>query len=144
MDFEQIEDALLTELTDLTYLETLETYGGQLEGKIEELPINYPAMFAVFDGADLAWVDGANYSESDTFTILCCANDVRGNAALRKDATAGCYRMIKGVLATLSGNNLGLDIYPLQPLRIYPVLIAGTVAIYGVKFRTQFDTAYGA
>jgi phage gp37-like protein len=142
MDFEQIEDALLTELTDLTYLETLETYGGQLEGNIESLPINYPAVFAVFDGAPLNWVDGPNFSEEDTFTILCCASDVRGNHALRKDIVTGCYRMIKDVLKTLSGKNLGLDIYPLQPLRVYPVLITKTLAIYGVKFKTNFDSTY--
>lgn len=145
MDFEQPEDATITALaTGLTYLgQPPETYGGQLEGDIESLPINYPAVFTIFDGAQLGWVDGKNWNEGDTFTVLCCAGDVRGNNALRKDAVTGCYRMIKDVLKTLSGKNFELDIYPLQPISIYPVMIHKAVAVYGVKFKTNFDSTYG-
>jgi phage gp37-like protein len=152
MDFEQTEDAIIPALTagmvdsitGLAYLgQPPETYGGQLQGEIERLPINFPAVFVVFEGGPLSWVDGKNFKEDDTFTVLCCSSDVRGTGPLRKDATSGCYRMIKDVLKTLSGKNLGIDIYPLQPVSIYPVMITNTVAVYGVKFKTWFDSTYG-
>ncbi len=145
MNFEQIEDAMLTEAnTKMTYLgQPPETYGGQLEGDIESIPINYPAVFTVFDGATLNWVDGTNFNEEDTFTLLACSNDVRGNASLRKNSDTGCYRMIKDFLKNFSGKDLGLDIYPFLPIRIYPVFITRTLAVYGVKFKTNFDTTYG-
>jgi len=145
MDFEQIEDAGIAAIDiNLPYLgQPTETYGGHLEGDIESLVINYPAVFTVFEGAQLDWVDGSNFKEDDTFTVLVCSNDVRGNSALRKDTVTGCYRMIKDVLKALSGKNLGLDIYPLKPVRIYPVLITKTLAVYGIKFTTWFDTTYG-
>ena len=145
MDFEQTEDAIIPALTTgLPYLaQPPETYGGQLYGEIDSMAINYPAVFVIFEGGPLSWVDGKNFQEDDGFTILCCSSDVRGKGPLRKDAATGCYRMIKDVLKTLSGKTLGLDMDPLQPVSIYPYLITNTIAVYGVKFKTWFDSTYG-
>jgi phage gp37-like protein len=142
MNFKDIEDKIISEIkTQLTYVRTVETYAGQLDGKIDELPIIYPAAFVSYAGSTYDWVDGPNYNEICEFSILVCAKNLRGNEAIRKD-TYGCYQLIEGVKTNLINKTFGLAIERLKILRVQLVYISKTVAIYGVDFQTNFDTTF--
>ena len=52
MDFEQIENKIVEQLkAGITYAKTIETYAGQLETNINELPIQFPAIYTVYAGS---------------------------------------------------------------------------------------------
>ena len=144
MDFEQLEDAIITKLkTDLTYVHAIKTYAGELQGEINELLIPTPAIFVMYSGAAYTWVDGqACFNEVDIFTVMVAAKNLRGNEAIRKDADTGCYRMIKDVLASISNNTFGLDIERLQPVGTKLIVSTKIMAIYGTDFKTNFDKVY--
>lgn len=144
MDFEQIENKIVEQLkANIPYARTIETYAGQLEADIELLPIQFPACYVMYGGSQLAWVDGqANYNEVDIFTVLACAKNLRGNEAVRKDTSVGCYKLIKDVLAQIANKNFGLDIEKMRPTEIRLVYISKIIAIYGIEFQTNFDKTY--
>lgn len=143
MDFEQIEDALIARTKDqLTYVRTCETYAGQLDGDIDSLVINYPAVFVSYGGSNLDWIDAINVNETPEFNILVCAKNMRGQADARKDTVTGAYKMIRDILAALTNQKLELDIEKLQPKQITLVYVSKTVVIYGIKFQTNFDKTY--
>ena len=143
-DFEQIEDKIIDTLkTNLTYVRTIETYAGQLEGVIDELLINYPVIFVMYAGSQYEWVDGQqNFNEVDIFTILLAAKNHRGNKAMRKDQAEGCYKLIKDVLTKITNQDFGLDIEKMQPQNTKLIIATKTTTIYGVDFKTNFDKAY--
>ena len=144
MDFEQIENKIVEQLkAGITYAKTIETYAGQLEEEIALLPIQFPALYVMYSGSLLTWVDGqANYNEIATFTVLAAAKNLRGNEALRKDAAIGCYRLVKDVLAQIANKNFSLDIEKLRPTEIRLVYISKIIAVYGAEFQTNFDKTY--
>lgn len=141
MTFEDIEDQIITKLKELTYLKTVETYAGQLEGEINKLPGSFPAALVAYSGSNYGWIDGPNYNEVCDFSVLVCAKNARGNAAIRKNA-AGCYQMIEDVKAKLINQDFGLVIEKLTILRVQLVYISQTTAIYGIDFRTNFDQEF--
>jgi phage gp37-like protein len=143
MNFETIETAILDRLkVDLPYVQTVETYAGQLEEEIEKLPLRFPAVFVVYKGSGFEWVDGATYNEGAEFTILAAAKNLKSPALARKDQAAGAYRLGTDILAALTNQNLDLNIELLRPVRCDLVYISKTVAIYGLDFQTSFDNAY--
>lgn len=144
MDFEQIENAIVDELkANIPYARTIETYAGQLETDIELLPIQFPACYVMYGGSQLQWVDGqANYNETDTFTILAAAKNLKGNEAMRKDAAIGCYRLVKDVLAQITNKKFGLDIEKMRPTEVRLMHVSKITAIYGIEFQTNFDKIY--
>lgn len=143
-DFEQIEDQIVTTLkTNLPYVRTVETYAGQLDGKIEELPIYYPAIFVIYSGGQFEWVDGQQlYKEEDIFTLMAASKNITGNTSMRKDTAIGCYKIIKDVLKHITGKNFGLDIERMQPIDVKMFLITKTIAVYEINFKTNFDKVY--
>ncbi len=142
MDFEQIEDAIINEIKDnIDYVRTVETYAGQLEARIEELPILYPAIFTTYSGSQYEWVDGNNYNEKDVFTVIVASKNLMGHKVMLK-GSSGCYKMIKDVLSKITGNNFGLDIERMKPRETRLLYISQTIALYGIEFQTNFDKAY--
>jgi len=142
MDPEQIEDKIITELqTEITYVKTCETYAGQLAEDLSKLAINFPALYVVYDGSTIDWLDNLNYNEQVGFSVLICAKDARGNASLRKGDN-GCYEMVQDVLDALTGETFGLDIEKLKPVSVALIFITKTVAVYGIKFQTNFDKTF--
>jgi phage gp37-like protein len=141
MDFEQVEDKIIETLhKEVSYVKTVETYAGQLEADIKTLPVTFPAVFVVYGGSTFARVDGPNHQETVDFSVLVAAKGV-SNKGMRKD-DKGVYEMIKAVLTALTNEDFGLDMEKLRPLRVTPVLITKTMAVYGLDFRTSFDTTY--
>lgn len=142
MDFEQVEGKIIAELKlKVTYLRTVETYAGQLEGDIKNLPVKFPAAFVVYGGSEFKPVDGPNHREQAEFTVIVCAKNLRGGEKARKDAH-GAYAMVKDVLAALTNRDFGLDLERLRPVRAALVFAGVGIAVYGVDFQTGFDTAF--
>ncbi|GAB62649.1 MAG: DUF1834 family protein [Candidatus Jettenia sp.] len=144
MDFEQIEDKIITELkTRITYARTVETYAGQLEAKIEELPIQYPALYVTYAGSQFDWIDNeANYNEVAVFNILAANKNLKGQEAVRKDGAGGVYKLIKDVTKYITNQNFGLDIERMQLTEVQFVFTSQTITVYGIGFQTNFDTVY--
>lgn len=147
MDFEQIEDRIIETLrAELSYLRTVETYAGQLEEEIGKLPVLFPSAYVVYGGSTINRVDGPTHQETVEFSVLVAAKDMRGKEALRKGSPApnghGVYGMVKDVLKALTNEDFGLDMEKLRPLRVSPVFIGKTVAIYGIDFQSSFDCTY--
>ena len=146
MTFVDIEKAIITALQGLTYLKNVETYAGQLEKEITELPKGFPAAYVAYEGSQFQWVDGENWQELPTFKVLIAARSYRivsgVNEDVRENADTGAYRTITDVLDTLTNQTFGLDIYKLRPVKTELVFISKTTAIYGIDFTTMFDTTY--
>jgi len=142
MTTEDIEDKIITEIkTQMTYVKTVETYAGQLEGKIEELPIQYPAVYVAYAGSSFEWVDGPNYNEICEFSVMVCVKNLKSQEAMRK-ATNGAYDLIEAVKANLINKTFGLAMEKLKILRVSLIGITKSVSIYGVDFQANFDTTF--
>jgi phage gp37-like protein len=147
MDFEQVEDRIIEKLRDeVSYLRTVETYAGQLEEEIAKLPVLFPSAYVVYGGSTINRVDGPTHQETVEFSVLVAAKNMRGGEALRKGSPAtggqGVYGMVKDVLKALTNEDFGLDMERLRPLRVSPVFVGKTMAIYGIDFQSSFDGAY--
>lgn len=142
MDFEQIEDKIVTEIKNTLFIKTVETYAGQLEGDIEKMPIIFPAVFVAYGGSKLDWIDNQNFNESCTFTIFAASKNLKGSKEARK--VEGCYKMIKDILTTLTNKNLGLDIERLTPVQVSFIFVSKSIAVYSIDFQTNFDNTYSS
>jgi phage gp37-like protein len=143
MTFSDIESGLIEAIrAGLPYVPTVETYAGQLEGEIESLPMQWPAVFIVYSASEFSLVDGPNMAETCEFSLLVAAQNLRDQAAVRQDAAEGCYRMITDLLALLTNQRLGLDMQGLLPVRVALVHTSRSITIYGVDVRASFDSAY--
>jgi phage gp37-like protein len=141
MDFTDIEDRIKDRIrTSMPYVKVVETYAGQLGEDLERLPVPFPAVFVAYGGSAYEWVDGRSFNDAPTFSIIVAARDVRGSKELRQ-GEYGCYRMIKDVLSAAANQTLGLDMWPLKPLRTSLLFLSKTMAAYGIDFRTSFDKA---
>ncbi len=143
MDFESIEDSIITELkTQITYLKTVETYAGQLEQDIESMPVRFPAAYVAYDGSNFfpGDVGGPGPRETCTFSVFVCAKNLKGQEEARKE-TGGAYDMVKDVLAALVNKNFGLDIEPVRPMRVSLLFAGRETATYSLAFITGFEHA---
>ncbi len=142
MTFEDIEDKIIAEIKDnVTYVKTIETYAGQLEQNIKQLTIPLPAAFIVYGGSTFTWIDGPNHNEEVVFSVLVASKNVRGEKRARK-AAYGCYQMINDVLVVLTNQTFDLQIEKLVPIRTSLVHVSKTIVIYGIDFKTNFDTTF--
>ena len=75
MDFETVEDAIVSELknaNNMQYLKLVDSYEGQLEeADIKKLIIKFPAALVVYRGGPLTWVDGQTHNHKPTYAVLC-------------------------------------------------------------------------
>lgn len=142
MDFEQIEDSIIAALkTEIPYLRTVETYAGQLEDELEKLPLRFPAVFVVYSGSELNWIDGPNHEEKVGFSVLVAFKDLRSSESVRK-AEYGAYQMIKDVLSALTNRTFNLNMEKLRPVRVSLIHMGKTIALYSIDFQTSFDKTY--
>jgi len=142
MDFEQVEDKMKAEIqAKMSYVKTVESYAGQLEQDIRQLTIPLPAIFIVYGGSTFTWVDGPNHNEDVVFSVLVASKNVRGEKEARK-AADGCYQMINDVLVALTNQTFSLQIEKLVPVRTSLVHVSKTIVIYGIDFKTNFDTTF--
>ncbi len=147
MTFVDIENGIIAALkAGLPYLKNVETYAGQLEKEVAELPKGFPAAYVAYEGSQFQWVDGENWQELPTFKVLVAARSLRIvsgiNEDVRENTATGAYKVVTDVLATLTNQTFGLDIYKLRPVKTELVFTSKTTAIYGIELTTMFDTTY--
>jgi phage gp37-like protein len=143
MDFESIEDSIITELkAQVPYLKTVETYAGQLEQDIEALPVRFPAAYVAYGGSSFAQGDlgSASHRETAAFTVFVCAGDLRGAEAARK-GEQGAYEAVRDVLGALINNDFDLETDMLRPVRVSLLFAGGQTAVYAVELMTEFEHA---
>lgn len=130
-------------------LKKLDTYGGEFSDGIERVVRDFPAVLVAYSGGPLHREFGRSYEMKGTFGVICCATSLRNERAARHGATGavGSYQLIMDMLALLAGQKLGLDIAPLKPVTIRPLINdkAGTqlASVYAIDFETIFAVAPG-
>ncbi len=140
--FETVEDKIIEEIKAyIDYVPTVESYAGQLEQDLKQLPIKVPAIFITYGGSTFEWIDGPNHNEEVVFSVLVASKNVRGEKRARK-AAYGCYQMINDVLVVLTNQTFDLQIEKLVPIRTSLVHVSKTIVIYGIDFKTNFDTTF--
>jgi phage gp37-like protein len=126
-------------------LKKLATYGGEFSDGVERIVTDFPAVLLAFGGAQPVKTVGTITQLKGTFSLICCATSLRNEKAARhgKDGKIGTYQIFTDMLALLTGQTLGLDITPLTPSGIRPLMNdkAGTqlASIYGLDFETTFS-----
>ncbi|MDA8082281.1 MAG: DUF1834 family protein [Nitrospiraceae bacterium] len=149
MDFETIEDAILTELRtptlpgapDMSYIATCERYAGQQFGEadLQVLAVSFPAVFVIMSDMPAEKQDNINYVFRPSFRILAAAENLRGRDEAKQDA----YKIVKDVMAVLTNRKFGLDIEDLTLTRVVLVYIDNVCrAVYGIEFQTSFEKSY--
>jgi len=140
--FETIEDKIIAELNSyIPYVETVDSYAGQLDQDLKSMPMKLPAIFVSYGGSTFEWIDGPNHRETVDFSILVAAKNARGEKSARK-AAYGCYQMINDVLVVLTNMDFGLDIEKLVPKRTSLIFAGRTIVVYGIDFQASFDTTF--
>ncbi len=140
-DIENIEDAIISALkaSDLSSVcKTIDTYHGEIDDLLQELKallVKFPAIFVLYGGSKFSEAANRSYDDEQTFTIICIDENLRGRTALR----IGIYGMLKITKASLIDNNLGLNIEPMHPVVIQPLLITKKVSVYGFDIKTSFS-----
>ena len=139
---QEIEDALVAAMqTDdgvSGACKTLESYSGDaadLVGQIEQLTVPLPAVWAVYNGSAFNESASNSFDDEMKFVLLVAAKDLRGRVA----AAQGVYEILESLKTLFIGKNLGLDINPLRPISIDPVVVTNRLAIYGFILRTYFS-----
>ncbi|TAN40793.1 MAG: DUF1834 family protein [Nitrospirae bacterium] len=142
-DIKTIEDAILAALKAeplLTSAKTIDTYHGEIEDFIQQIPqltIPLPAVLVHYTGSVYEAVSIEEYDETPTFTLILIAQDRRGKAKLR----TGIYDLLTACKSILRGNNLGLQIGKLKPVRTYIITTTKTISAYGFDLSTYFADA---
>jgi len=138
----EIEDAIIEELkSEISYLKTCGSIGEFEVDEIEELLVQCPAAYVMYDGGDFEEGAGEALDRDMTFSVIVVAKNVRGGDEARhgKGSEKGAYDMIEDVRAALTGNSCGLDITGLLPDREEAIAGDKEIAVYGIKFRTRCE-----
>ena len=113
-------------------------YYGELEdlvADVTKLTVNTPAIFVLYAGSTFEESANRSYDEDQTFAIIFVAKNLQGQKNLRDTI----YPIIDAGKKCLMDNNMGLDIEPLHPQRIDPLVISKIYSIYGMDFKTSFS-----
>ena len=147
MDFEALEDAIIVRLkAQLPYVRTCATYAGQFSpSELARKTVKYPAVFVSYAGSEFDPVDGPQFNESASFTLIVAAKNLRSDERARKDADSGAYKLVKDCITALTNQALGLTlIHAMTPQNVQLVFVDSGVAVYSIEFNATFDTTYDA
>ena len=137
----EIEDAIIATLKASemgAYCKKIDSYqieGGDLEEQIRLFAGQLPCVLVMYtpDGADCDYSFSGVEDEPMVFSILACAQNLRGKGTARR----GVYDMLEDLRAALVGKNCGLDMDPL--LRSSPKIEINTknFSAYSMDFKTR-------
>jgi phage gp37-like protein len=157
---EQIEDAIIAALAPLKVgytpvgesdpavwrtCRTIKTYQGELddEDAIARVIRLLPAVLTVYGGSGYA-AHGARKIEKPTFTLFVCDKSLRSEAEARRGGAGnpGAYALLNGVRDLLYGEQLSLEIAPLELLRERPIWFGQGISIYSADYETTQALLY--
>ncbi len=125
-------------------LAKLDSYGGEFADGLERAAVNFPAILIVYGGGPISQVGQSNWKHTCRFMVICAAGNLRNEKASRhgEAGKVGSYQIAQDVVKILGGQAFGLDIAPLYPVAVRPLVNdkAGSqlVSVYGVDFETAF------
>jgi len=141
LTIKDVEDGTLATLQAATNLtdvcKTVDAYGGELDklvAQVEALTVNMPAVYVLYAGSDFAG-SRSSWDDNMTISVVVVAKDLRG----RKSARVGVYEILEILKDELIDNDLGLDIEPLSPVKIMPVLTSDKFSVYLFALKTFFS-----
>lgn len=136
----EIEDAMVAAIkAGLPDLKTVESYAGQLEGEIGTLTAKLPAVFVMYSGGTITRDAYGDATHVENFTTLVACRDLRGKKQSRtKDG--GAYDILNALEATLTDQDLGLEIDSLTGKSVDLVFVAGSLVVYAIEWSTGYTT----
>jgi phage gp37-like protein len=151
---EQIEDAIIAQLAPLKVgytpvgeddpavwrtVRTIKSYQGELDDEetIARAAPLFPAILVVYGGSAYA-NRGSRKVETMRFVLFVLDRNVRQEAEARRGGPGnpGCYAVLNGVRDLLYGEQLGLDILPLEAMREDAVWFGRGVSVYSAEYET--------
>ncbi|MFH1984123.1 MAG: phage protein Gp37 [Pseudomonadota bacterium] len=149
---DDIEDTIITALAPLKLpaslgVRTIKTYQDDLEftdkEKIKKLLTLLPAIFVIYGGSGYT-PHGDRKTEAMVYSIFVCDKTVKDEAEARRGGKTnpGTYAMLRAVRALLYGQQLSLEITPLELQRESPVFIGGGISVYAADYSTAQALIY--
>ena len=126
-------------------VDTIESYGGQLDDDTLEWVRRLPAIWVVFSGVDkVRAIDAGKrrWAYQGSFTVFCAQRNLAGNEAVRQgDArNPGVYALMQLARVALLGRDLGLtiDAFAPGPVKVVSSLVVNrdAVMVFGMTFTT--------
>ncbi|MGB0683403.1 MAG: phage protein Gp37 [Magnetovibrionaceae bacterium] len=125
------------------------SYGDELDDNLAIIIKSFPACWVVLKGEATARIDQFTDAHSPTFSIIVGCSSRRNEKAARhgtegEGGEVGAYQRLEDIRALLFRNDLDLDIDPIQPGAIRPLLNGkagrGHAAIYALEISTGYET----
>jgi phage gp37-like protein len=139
----EIEDAIISTLksTEMgSYCKKIDSYqieGGDLEEQIRIFAGQLPCALIIYSGTPEFIHSMSGVQDMPmTFSILLCAQSLRGGGAARRDSV-GTYKMIDDLRKYLTNNQVGLNIDPLLPTKIEGEINTKMFSAYSMEFKTS-------
>ena len=147
-----IETAIINRITNaaaLSYLLSVESYGGQLEDSTFDMTSILPAVWVSLAGAGKPQQQGSGqFLTPAIFTVMGCAHSARGQEAVLPNGPAAeicAYQIIEDVKTLLLMQDMDLDIDPLRPGAIRTLyntrLRSSGLTVFAQDWHTRFVDA---
>lgn len=149
----EIETAILLKIRNahetgvLGYtVKKIDTYGGEFSEGLDKFVRAFPAILLIFSGLTRVSNTNGRVKFTARWSVIVAAKNLRNQAQARhgSDDRVGSYQMISDMLALLSNQTFGLQIDPLIPQSVTPLLndLSGSQlsSVYGIEFQTAFET----
>ncbi len=124
-------------------LKTVKSYGGELSGKLADVAAFFPFVLVAFSGLRKLRSLGTRTEYEVFFAVICAAKSLRNEEEQRRGGSRqpGSYQILEDCFSRLHGNMLGLDISPLEIVRIDPLVNErgdrDNASIYGMEVSTR-------
>lgn len=146
-----IENAIIERIKDarLSYLPTVESYGGQFDDETFDVVRALPAVWVTFAGsAKPEQKSKGKFLTPATFAVMCCARSTRSEKTTRHDGPTGevgVYRILKDVKQLLLMQDLGLEIDHFRPGAVRTLyntkLRSSGLAVFSQEWHTKYEDA---
>ena len=128
-------------------LRCIASYGNELDDDINKVIKQFPAVWVVYQGEPRPKeATAGRWIHAPAFAIVCCAKSLRNEKASRRGAGGeiGSYQIFQDVRALLTGQTLGLEISPIEPGEVRPIVNAKTrdknASIYVQTVHTGYES----
>ena len=105
---------------------------------------DFPAVWVIYAGETSGKHTSKAQAQNARFNIIVAAKSLRNEKEARRGSTGnvGSYQILKDVKALISNNSLGLEISPIKPKQITPLLNEKSgqhlASLYGIEVTTTY------